>query len=262
MKHNYHERKQNRIDYAQNQAEKNIANSEKLCEKSHDMLQVIPPGQPILVGHHSEKAHRSLLARSDNAMRASVAADDKAKYYKEKAKAIIDNKAISSDNPDALPLLREKLEKLEKEQELKKAINKFIRKNDEQGYMQLSGSTPERWAKLNTPDRVFGKGIPSFELRNLNAKINNVKQRIRQQEALESVQQEEKTVKDCTMIVNPEVGRIQLQFPSKPVEAVRQKLRDLRFNYSYTQSAWQRFINNDGRWAAKTFLEWYKNNPE
>ncbi len=42
-------------------------------------------GQPILVGHHSERGHRSLLQKSDNAMRKSVELDDKADYYANKA---------------------------------------------------------------------------------------------------------------------------------------------------------------------------------
>lgn len=51
------------------------------------MLQVIPPGQPILVGHHSERGHRRLLEKSDNAMRKSVELDEKAKYYNDRAEA-------------------------------------------------------------------------------------------------------------------------------------------------------------------------------
>lgn len=44
----------------------------------------IPFGQPILVGHHSEKRHRRDIERIDNNMRKSIEADEKAEYYANK----------------------------------------------------------------------------------------------------------------------------------------------------------------------------------
>lgn len=41
----------------------------------------IPFGQPILVGHHSERRHRRAIERADNAMRKSIEESDKAKYF-------------------------------------------------------------------------------------------------------------------------------------------------------------------------------------
>ncbi|RYG30446.1 MAG: DUF3560 domain-containing protein [Chitinophagaceae bacterium] len=59
MRHDFHQRKQNRITYADNQAAKNEAASEQLYLKAKEMASVIQMGQPILVGHHSEKRDRS-----------------------------------------------------------------------------------------------------------------------------------------------------------------------------------------------------------
>ncbi len=42
-------------------------------------------GQPILVGHYSEKRHRKTIERTDNAMRKSVEESKKAREYKNKA---------------------------------------------------------------------------------------------------------------------------------------------------------------------------------
>jgi hypothetical protein len=58
-------------------------------------------GQPILVGHHSEQRDRRFRRRLWDLMGKSVAANDKAKYYEEKAEAIESNQSISSDDPDA-----------------------------------------------------------------------------------------------------------------------------------------------------------------
>ena len=48
----------------------------------------IPFGQPILVGHHSEKRHRAAIARSDAAMRKSVDEGKKADALRSKAASV------------------------------------------------------------------------------------------------------------------------------------------------------------------------------
>ncbi len=45
----------------------------------------IPLGQPILVGHHSEKRHRKTIERADNAMRKSIEESKKAQEYENRA---------------------------------------------------------------------------------------------------------------------------------------------------------------------------------
>ena len=64
----YEERKQARIDRYREKAEKARQESRQLSHESISMLEHIPPGQPILVGHHSEQGHRNLLKRSDQKM--------------------------------------------------------------------------------------------------------------------------------------------------------------------------------------------------
>lgn len=59
--------------------------SDEAFQKAHDAVANIPFGQPILVGHHSEGAHRAAIKRSGNAMDKSVAEMEKAKEYENKA---------------------------------------------------------------------------------------------------------------------------------------------------------------------------------
>lgn len=61
------------------------ATSNSLHKQSRDMMSVIPMGQPILVGHHSEKADRNYRERAWNKLGAAVKAGDKAVYYAERA---------------------------------------------------------------------------------------------------------------------------------------------------------------------------------
>ena len=62
------ERKQNRIDRYNELARKAETKSIEAFEHSNSIVKCIPMGQPILVGHHSEKRHRRDLDKSWNAM--------------------------------------------------------------------------------------------------------------------------------------------------------------------------------------------------
>lgn len=70
-----------RADRMETRVEKNEQESTNRYNQAHEIASWIPPGQPILVGHHSEKRHRAALEKIDNNMRKSIEADEKAKYY-------------------------------------------------------------------------------------------------------------------------------------------------------------------------------------
>jgi hypothetical protein len=127
MKSDYQERKDARIARYQELARKKLALRDQLFDDSHKMVENIPFGQPILVGHHSEKRHRRLLDRSWNKMGKGVEAGKTAAYYADKAEAAAKNRAISSDDPEAIDKLREKIEYAEKTQALMKTANKIIK---------------------------------------------------------------------------------------------------------------------------------------
>ncbi|MBZ4187664.1 DUF3560 domain-containing protein [Niabella beijingensis] len=105
MKNDFEQRKQNRIEYAKQQAEKNRQKGDNLYNHATEMQSVIPFGQPILIGHHSEKRDRNYRNKIHNTFGKAFEAMDKAKYYEQKAETIADNNAISSDDPQALDKL-------------------------------------------------------------------------------------------------------------------------------------------------------------
>lgn len=69
--------------YAGN-AEKRSGQAYKRADMS-ERATGIPLGQPILVGHHSEKRHRRAIEKADNAMRKSVEETEKAEAYNRRA---------------------------------------------------------------------------------------------------------------------------------------------------------------------------------
>lgn len=75
----------------------------------------IPLGQPILVGHHSERKHRKVLEKADNAMRKSISESEKAEDYKRRAE-YWEGKAstINLSMPESLEYFEFKLEEAKK----------------------------------------------------------------------------------------------------------------------------------------------------
>ncbi len=80
--------KQNAIakaERAEMLAEKADRRSDELYNSAKDMASVIPFGQPILVGHHSEKRDRNYRAKIEAKFGKAFAEQDKATYYTSKA---------------------------------------------------------------------------------------------------------------------------------------------------------------------------------
>jgi hypothetical protein len=92
------ERKLNKSErydgYAKSAEDRATSNSQAAQEiGSH-----IPMGQPILVGHHSERRHRRDLDRIDSKMRRSIEEGKKSEYYSDKSENLQhDAKKISED---------------------------------------------------------------------------------------------------------------------------------------------------------------------
>ncbi|CAH1547259.1 DUF3560 domain-containing protein [Vibrio harveyi] len=70
----YQERIESKKERLEARAEKAQAQSNTRFETAHQLGHVLPFGQPILVGHHSERKHRRLIENIDNNMRKSIEA--------------------------------------------------------------------------------------------------------------------------------------------------------------------------------------------
>ena len=88
--------------------------SKEAFDKAMGAVEGIPFGQPILVGHHSEKRHRAAIAKSDNAMRKSIEESDKASRLANKAE-YWERKAedINLSMPESIEYYTEKLAEAE-----------------------------------------------------------------------------------------------------------------------------------------------------
>jgi hypothetical protein len=246
----FESRKERRLDNAHRQGLKNRKLSKSFYERSTSMARCIPMGQPILVGHHSEKRDRRFRKRMWNIMGKSVAANDKAKYYEEKAEAIESNRAIFSDDPDAIDKLKEKIAAAVDRQDFMKAGNKIVKSKKltiEQKIEQLKAAGHS--AMILQPDFCGRVGYADYELTNNNANTRRMKQRLEQLEKAlinaVDIGDTEEEYPDLDLIVRHArtINRIQLIFSGKPSVQVRNLLKSHGFRWAPSEGAWQRHLN-------------------
>ena len=79
------ERAEAKAERAATKAEKSELKSKEIYRQAKNMAGQIPFGQPILVGHHSEKRDRSFRDKIHNKFGKAFEEMDKAKYYQEQA---------------------------------------------------------------------------------------------------------------------------------------------------------------------------------
>jgi len=256
MKNDFESRKEKRISRYKELAEKNEDLSTQQFKRASEMASVIPFGQPILVGHHSEKRDRNYRAKINGLQDKAMASSNKAQYYAEKAAIAESNTSISSDDPQAIEKLTEKLEAMQQLQELMKAANKII-KNEKLSEAQkieklAAHNIKEKYAiELIKPDYCNRTGFPGYRLTNNNANIKRVKDRISKLKSIEKLQSHEITINGVRIYMNVQANRLQMFFPGKPEDSIRTSLKSNGFRWSPSEGAWQRHISNSATYAAK-----------
>ncbi|MDD3984117.1 MAG: DUF3560 domain-containing protein [Candidatus Omnitrophica bacterium] len=242
---NFHEKRAAQIAQCQELAVKRSTEAQGLYDRAHSMADAIPFGQPILIGHHSEKRDRNFRDRIGRTFERATETAKKATYYAEKAERLENNTAISSDDPDAIGALREKLKKCQEFQERSKLLNKIIRKKttDEQKIADLIAAgfkeTTARAALV--PDSLGRIGVPTYALTNNNGNMARIKERIalleRQRADVEKVIE----IGDITITDSPAENRVLITFPGVPSEEIRRYLKSCGFRWSLSNGAWQAF---------------------
>lgn len=139
------ERLERKLQKRQEWAVKAEGRSEASFERAREILAPIPPGQPILVGHHSEKRHRGALRRHDNAMRKSCEEASLAKKHESKADGLERqlDRSIFSDDEDAIAEIQHRVNVRESTRQFMVAVNKAYRKggkpkpDDADGWLEV-----------------------------------------------------------------------------------------------------------------------------
>lgn len=108
---NTQERARAKAERYEEWADKARERSSQAFERSESAVAGIPAGQPILVGHHSERAHRSAINKSWAAMGKSVEEMNKAEAHESKAEywRRMEDK-IDLSMPESIEFYQHKLE--------------------------------------------------------------------------------------------------------------------------------------------------------
>lgn len=224
---------------------------------SSTAIENIPLGQPILVGHHSEKAHRRALERSHGAMMRSVHESEKAAYYRQKAEAVENNDNIYLSDDDAIERLEEKIAELTEKQERMKATNKIIRskKSDEEKIAGLIALGFSHSGAKNVVDH--SSLFPAYMLTNNNARINVAKKQLAKAKSLATKEDREYEAGGLNIEECYSENRVRVYFPGKPDDEMRAKLKRSGFRWAPSMGCWQAYIN---RWTLDLIKEITKSN--
>lgn len=174
---------------------------------------------------------------------------------------------IRASHPDAPALIRDKIEAHRRAHALMKAANAAIRSvkgGDVEAMIQAvvdaTGWRESRAREVVCPREAWmGRGFAAHQLSGELAEIRRLETRLaiieRQRERGTVERQHNTTAGAVTVTENPDAARIQLRFPSKPDDATRDLLKRNGFRWAPSEGAWQRHLNNSGRWAAKRVIE-------
>lgn len=207
----YEERREARRLRYEELSKKAEERSREYSNSTANRILEMTPGQPIIIGHHSEKKARRLHERAYTDTKKSIEEDEKSKYYKDRAESVENSKVIYNDDPNAIQKLKKKLEYLEQEKE-------FIKADEEH---------------------------TGWQLQNIGAKIRETKRRIARLEKLEEIEFADIEFAGGKAIHNKDINRIQLIFDGKPDDNIRTALKAKGFHWSRREGAWQREFNEN-----------------
>lgn len=219
---------------------------------SHDIGSRIPFGQPILVGHHSERGHRRAIDRMHSATSKAIAADNYANNLESCAESVERSHAINKSDSDAIEQYREKLARLTKERDNMKAVNaawrRYERSQDPIELRGLGFSDNEIARMTGNIASAYSwekQPHPRWQISNLGAVIRDTEKKLAGAEA-RATQPERKIANDETGIRledSPVDNRVRLFFPGKPTAEIRTQLKRNGFRWAPSIGCWQAFRN-------------------
>ncbi|MCK9598739.1 MAG: DUF3560 domain-containing protein, partial [Sphaerochaeta sp.] len=187
------ERKAERVARLRQSADSLAAKSDTLYQAGRAALDLIPFGQPMMPDHHSYKADRSYRDRNKDKISKSFELADKAAHLEKMADNAEAHNIISSDDPEAVAMLTEKLATLEGR---RAAITK--------------ANAEARKAKAERP-------YPEYVSANLSGNIKSVKDRIKLLTTRAELPEFAPIVTEkSTVTLERDINRYAVKFPSKP----------------------------------------------
>lgn len=116
--YNVQERAKQKAERYKRWANSAVKKSDQYYEASKEGRDFLSLGEPIKIGHHSEKRHRALIERNDNRMRKSVEQLDKAESHESKSEYWESRASeINLSMPESIEYFEYKLEQAKEKHE-------------------------------------------------------------------------------------------------------------------------------------------------
>lgn len=235
-------------------AQKNKDQADQRFSSFRKMQDMIPMGQPILIGHHSERGHRSHLKRIDGHLSKMSEHLEKSEYYERRAENALNNNNIYLDDPQAEEKIEQKLARLKALQTAYKNFNKTWKsKGLETALDQYPGNKERLRSTLNCfckdaqGEIIKNSTLPSYLLVNLNAQIKRYEAKFT---TLIEVKAEAKETEGNVFFSNDNVTvkfedmRVNVYFKTIPEKEVREKLKrsPVALKWSPSRDCWTRKV--------------------
>ena len=216
--------------------------SAQAFEAARRIADNIPLGQPILVGHHSERGARRDQRRIQSGMDRGIESQKMAAHHTSKAGGIEDAlaRSIFSDDPDAIEALEAKAARLDAEADAMVTVNKAFRKAPGDGpaaklaALVHSGTMTQasamHCAKTFSLCSWIKQPFPAYELTNLRANARRLRERIKE---VERRQEDDAATEEAGgLLITRGDTYCSVRFSEKPAREVLEALRAAFFNYS------------------------------
>jgi hypothetical protein len=169
-------RLERRLEWAESRDRK----SDVAFDRARRIADNIPLGQPILVGHHSERHARADQKRIENGMRAGCESMEMAKTHRSKASGIERQleHSVFTDDADAIEQLEARIAVNEAERDRRKKVNTLYRKGDAEGLAALGLNLESLTAEIQKLHSWDRQPYPAYSLTNLGARIRSDRERI------------------------------------------------------------------------------------
>ena len=254
----YEQRQQEKRDRMLERAERIRGESSRLYASGRTALEAIPFGQPILVGHHSERSDRAYRGRAVRKIDKAIELEQSANQLEDRADRV-GSGGVSSDDPEAVQKLAKQLAAAEALQAEFKKINAahvaFLRDPESLFTSDLSERIKEQIRTFVPPYSHVKHPIAAFQITNNGANIRRLRQRIADLEkaavepAVEAV-----SGNGYRMYEDKDENRIVFAFDEKPSPEILALLRSRAFLYSPTRRAHVRKITGNARFAAQQII--------
>ncbi len=236
---NLRERHERRAEKAQSEADSRF----KYVDHMVDIMQ----GEPIKIGHHSEKRHRRDHERVHSNMRKGIEADKLASHSRGMA-ATVEHSGISIEDDDAQTLLAEKIAGLEKKQAYMKRVNREWRKckGDVDKMPQELRKVVRTWLEIK--EDYWRAPFEGWELSNNNANIKRCKARQVEIERIDEIEDDQEVAsgtcegKAFRFVTDTGDHRLRFESPRLSKDACKVLKRN-GFRWSPTRDAWVRLLN-------------------